>query len=254
MERTRIKLSQEEFAKAKILNNYVAVELLRVEKDAKTHAGIYMGYLEDTTWEDDSETHPADIASVIGRVVKLPPKLYYNPNDKSNSLPWDTDMELEIGDLVWFNFIESLNANEVDVDGKIIRIIPFQDLYVAKREDFNANWHKEYREDAYKTYETICLNGYVILEQVPLPKISELDVVSEQKVYDDRGIVRYSGKPNRAYVDPRYSDNIEIQEGSLAYFRPGYQPFLLERRAYFAVFQGDKLFYCAQRRRLIFTT
>ena len=251
MEKTRTKLRQEEFARAKIPSNHVAVELLRVEKDAKTHGGIYMGYLEDTTWEDENESHPADIASIVGRVVKLPPELYYNEDDPNNSMPWKTEMELEIGNMIFFNFIESLNATEIEVEGKIIRIIPYQDCYVTKRQPkpiFRLDMPMEYE---FKD-QIICLNGYVLLEQVSMTKLSELDVLSEQKIYEDRGIIRYFGTPNSAYLGDKYSDNIRIEAGQLAYFKPGYKPFLLERRGYFAHFEGEKLFWCTQRRRLVF--
>jgi hypothetical protein len=211
----------------------VAIELLRVEKDATTKGGVYMGFLETTTWEDERESHPADVASVVGRVVKVPQKLYYNEDDPHNSMPWETDMQLEIGMVIFFNFIESLNAHEIEIGTKVIRIIPYQDCYVAKDKE-----------------KVICLNGYVLLEQVPVPKQSKYDLV-DHGVYEDRGIVRYFGEPNRAYIEKKYSDDINIKEGDMAYLRPGYRPFALERQKYFSVFEGDKLFWCLQRRRII---
>jgi len=246
MERTRTKLSKEEFERAGIPRNYVALGLLRVEKDATTKGGIHMGFLEDSTWEDESETHPADIASVIGRVIKVPQKLYYNENDPHNSMLWDTDMELEIGDLCWFSLMESLNANEMAIDGKIVRIIPYADCFVAKR----SKWPTLNEDVWVRKHEVICLNGYVLLEQVPIPSVSELDQI-DHGVYEDRGVVRYLGTPNRDYVDYKSSDDIVIKEGDLAYIKLGYRPFPLERRSYMAHFEGDKLFWCLQRRRII---
>lgn len=238
MERHRIKLSQEEFDKGKIPSNHIAVELLRLEKDAVTKGGIYAGFLEDVTWEKDGESHPADIAAVIGRVVKLPDKLYYNEEDIHNSFPWDTDIDLEIGDLVWFNFIETLNTNEIQIGNKVLRFIPYQDVYAAKRKN---KWLVD---------QVIMLNGYVLLEPIPLPSLSKLDHLSHDKVYTDRGIVAYVGKPNRAYVNKNYSDNPDIEVGQTAYLMPGYTPFLLERQSSLAHFNGDKLYYCVQNRRI----
>ena len=257
MERHRIKLSQENLADAVVPSNNVLVELLRLEKDATTKGGIYMGYLEDTTWEDESESHPADIASVIGRVVKVPQKLYYNEDDPNNSMTWDTDMELEIGDLLWFNFLESLNTNEIQIDNRILRFIPYTDVYVAKRSRL-ASTSLEYdvksglplRVD-YFNEQVVMLNGFVLLELMPLPKLSELDHISQDKVYTDRGIVRYVGKPNRDYLNKRYYDNTELEVGEVAYLMPGYFPFMLERRDYFASFEDNKLFYCVQSRRIL---
>lgn len=244
MERIRTKLSQEEFERAKTPSNHVAVELLRVEKDATTKGGIYMGYLDDTTWEDDNETHSADIASVVGRVVKCPQELYYNENDPHNSMPWKTEMELVEDDIVWFNLIESLNANEIEIDNKIIRIIPYSDIYVAKREIWIDKWARK------KQIIIKCLNGYCLLEQVPISRVSGLDQI-DHGVYNDRGIVRYFGTPNSEYINKSASDDIVIKEGEMAYIKPGYTPFPLERRTYFALFNEDKLYYCVQRRRIV---
>jgi hypothetical protein len=114
MERYRIKLSQEEFEESKIPSNHVAIELLRVEKDATTKGGVYMGFLETTTWEDERESHPADVASVVGRVVKVPQKLYYNEDDPHNSMPWETDMQLEIGMVIFFSLLQRLSYSTPD--------------------------------------------------------------------------------------------------------------------------------------------
>ncbi len=238
MERHRIKLSQEEFDKGKIPSNHIAVELLRLEKDAVTKGGIYAGFLEDVTWEKDGESHPADIASIIGRVVKLPEKLYYNEEDIHNSFPWDTDIELEVGDMAWWNFIETLNTNEIQIGNKVLRFIPYQDCYCAKRQD------KLLGE------QVIMLNGYVLLEPIPLARLSELDHISQDKFYNDRGIVRYIGNANRAYVNKNYSDNPWIEVGQTAYLMPGYTPFFLERQKAFSIFNGDKLYFCVQNRRI----
>jgi hypothetical protein len=253
--RFRTKLSKEEFERAEIPSNHVAVELLRLEENATTHGGIYMGYNTDETWESDDETHPADIASVVGIVRKVPQKLYYTPDGQG--MPWDTDMELQVGDTVWFNIIESLNSVELAVDKSFIRIIPFQDVYCAKRStpipaqeiDLGNMWYsKKFRME----HSVIMLNGYCLLEQVRLPKLSELDVTSEDHVYEDRGIIRYLGTPNRTYTVSKYQDNTELKVGDMAFIRPGYKPFLLERRGYFAQFDSDhKLYWCVQRRNII---
>ena len=239
MEKHRIKLSQEEFDKGRIPSNHIAVELLRLEKDAVTKGGIYAGFLDDVTWEKDGESHPADVASICGRVVKLPDKLYYNEDDPFNSMPWDTEIQLELGDLVWFNFIESLNTNEIQIGERVLRFLPYQDIYACKRKN---KWLVD---------QVIMLNGYVLLEPIPLPRLSELDYISQDKVYTDRGIVAYVGNHNRAYVNKNYYDNTDIEVGQTAYLMPGYTPFLLERMGSLASFNEDKLYYCVQRRRII---
>lgn len=244
-QKSRVTLTQEEFDRAVIPYNHVAIELLRAEKDATTPSGIKVGFLEDTQWEDDDEgkanTHPADIASIIGNVVKVPDRLWFDAKAQ-DGMPWDTDMELKIGDLVWFSFLESANAVEIVINTpsginqhKLIRIIPYQDVFVAKRGK-----------------EVICLNGYCLLEQVQLPKLSKYDILSKG-VFEDRGVIKYLGKPNRRYQGDKYSDDVDVKVGDSVFFRPGYTPFLLERKKFMACFDGDKLYWCSQRRRFIFS-
>ncbi len=240
--RYRVKLSKEEFDNGKVPSNHVIVELLRVEEDAVTHGGIAMGMYEDDTWEDEEETHPADIASVVGIVRKVPEYLTFGERD--GDMPWETDMELREGDTVWFNMLESKNANEIVVDKKVLRALPYRDIYVSKR-------IARYSWDGIPEYEVIMLNGFVLLEQIPIPKMSELDYL-DHGVYVDRGKVRYFGKPNKRYTNPMYNDSLPIKEGDTVFIQAGYVPFPLERRAYFSIFEKNKLFYVIQRRRLIF--
>ena len=249
--RFRTKLSKEEFDRAEIPSNHVAVELLRLEENATTHGGIHMGHHINETWEDDNETHPADISSVVGFVRKAPLKLNYTP--EGTGMPWDTDMELKLGDQTFFNLIESLNSVELDVDGKYIRMIPYQDIYCAKRiMQYPMITTKQTYGGIDPYTKVIMLNGYCLLEQVRLPKLSDLDVTSEDHVYEDRGIIRYLGTPNRTYTVSKYQDNTELKVGDMAFIRPGYKPFLLERRGYFAQFDSDhKLYYCVQRINII---
>lgn len=249
-QRFKVKLSKKEFDDAIIPINYVAVELLQVEEDKKTKSGILVGFNPDDTWGTmegtDGDTHPADVAEVVGKVVKLPQKLYFN--EDGSGMPWDTDMELQRGDTAWFNFMESLNAIELNVDGMIVRIIPYSDIYVAKR------LGKIWRGVGGATGEEIivCLNGYCLLERIKYPKLSDLDVVSENHYYDDRGIVRFIGSANKKYTSRDQVDDINVEVGQTAYLKSGYKPFLLERNENLGVFDNGKMYYCVQRRRIMF--
>ena len=246
--RYRTKLTSEEFENSKVPSNHVVVELLRVEEDAVTHGGLAMGMYEDDTWEDEGETHPADIASVVGIVRKVPDKLTFGERD--GEMPWETEMELQEGDQVWFNFLESKNAVEFIlsdvIKSKVYRILPYQDVYCAQRGYWINKWEEK------RGTMTIMLNGYCLLEQVKIPPMNSLDVV-DHGVYNDRGIVRYLGKPNKKYINPAYRDNTDLKIGDMAFIQAGYTPFLLERRSYFSCFEGNKLFWCVQRRRITFS-
>jgi len=260
-QKSRIKLTQEEFDNSTIPFNHVAIELLRVEKDATTPSGIKYGFLEDTQWEDDEDgkanTHPADITQVVGTVVKVPDRLWFDVNAQDGML-WDTDMELLVGDIVWFNVIESANANEVHINtssgingGKIIRIIPYQDVYVAKRLMQYPMIRDKYIGGIDDYTKVVCLNGYCLLEQVEMPRLSKYDI-TPKGIFEDRGVVKYLGTPNRRYQGDKYSDDIDVKVGDAVFLRPGYRPFPLERVKYNSTFDGGKQYWCVQRRRIIF--
>ena len=246
--RHRTQMTREEFDNSKVPSNHVIVELLRVEEDAVTHGGVAMGMYEDDTWEDESETHPADIASVVGIVRKVPKHLTFGERD--GDMTWETEMELIEGDTCWFNIIESKNSVEIvisdEIKSKVMRIIPYQDVYCAKRDYWIDKWKDQ------RGTMPIMLNGYCLLEPVKIPPINKLDLI-DHGYYQDRGIVRYLGEPNKKYVNPTYHDNTDLKIGDLAFIQTGYTPFYLERRSYFACFEGVKQFFCVQRRRLIFS-
>ena len=246
--RHRTQMTREEFDNSEVPSNHVIVELLRVEEDAVTHGGVAMGMYEDDTWEDESETHPADIASVVGIVRKVPAYLTFGERD--GDITWETEMELQEGDQVWFNLIESKNAVEItisdEIKSKIYRAIPYSDCYAAKRDYWIDKWKDQ------RGTMIIMLNGFCLLEPIKIPPMSKLDLI-DHGYYQDRGIVRYLGIPNKCYVNPTYHDNTELEIGDLAFIQTGYKPFLLERKAYFALWEGSKIFFCVQRRRIIFS-
>jgi hypothetical protein len=213
----------------------VIVEMLHSSEGIKTKGGVVVGFNTDVVYAEGDNSWAADLQEVYGRVWKAPQRLYFNPKDK-DSMDWDTDCEIEKGDIVWFGIIESNNALEIECEGTIYKILPYSDLYVARKGGFDG--------------EAVCLNGYVLIEPAKGNKISDLDFISEDKIDKVKGIVRYFGSCNRRYRNKHYADIRDLRIGDLVLIDPRARPFPLERKSYLARFDGDNLYLVIQRRRI----
>lgn len=108
-------------------------------------------------------------------------------------MPWETNIELEIGDVVWHTFMEVDTMIDILVDDEpdeLYKLIRYDDIYLAKRGD-----------------ELIPLNGYCLCEEIKKEQSSNIEVIS---VVDDmtanphgvdmtRGKIAYIGRPNKKY-------------------------------------------------------
>lgn len=255
-ERFITQITKKELDKGVVDVNHVLLELTHSSEGAKTQSGIIIGFLTDDQFAGEDghvDGHAADLAEVYGKVYKLPQRLYFNPEDESG-MPWECDMDLQIGDLVWFNVIESKNAVALECEGKFYLFIPYQDCYVARRHHpavpLNTDFAYIYEGGIDPWDEVIGINGYVLLEPVHKKTLSPLDVISKDQIDPTKGIVRYFGKPNKRYLRPEYTDIVDLKEGDLVQFDRKCRPFLLERKNYVARFEGDKLFWIVLRRNI----
>lgn len=264
-----IKISKLELDKGFIPYNYIMVEAEKTAEGKKSKHGIVVGFDEDATFYSEEENaniaHEADIAQVCAPVYKVPRKLYFNKENHIGSMSWDCDMDIKKGDIVWYPPIESRNATAIECDNKYFKLIPYQDIFCAKRlhkietEYFVSNNEPSYNNYKYyypqgrtvkEEYEVICLNGYVLLEQVFHKNKSALAISEVGDVDKTRGIVRYVGKPNREYLHPAYVDFPNLEVGDEVLLAPGSPLFLLERTKALSEFDGDKLFWVVQARRI----
>lgn len=229
--------------------------MIHSSEGIKSKGGIVVGFNLDDEYEDESTSHKADLIEVYARVVKLPERLYFDKYDP-RSMPWECDMDLEVGDLVWFNTIESYNAVEIECEGKFYKIIPYQDIYCAKRElDDLTNFFKQvdFNPHAGRKIElsdcVIMLNGYCLLKPIYIHTEHEL-AVDDTKEDKTRGIVAFIGKPNKQYQNDSYMDFRDLRIGDLVLYNPNTPIFKLERTAYLAQFDDDNLYNVVQRRRI----
>lgn len=231
MQNHRTKLTRKQFDAYKVAHpsNLVIVEM-PPEKDLLTESGVKLNFNPDTLYAEGNDSHVADVCPVSGIVVKVVDKLYFSRRDVDRTMMWETDMELKVGDEVWFHPLIAKNCDEVEVDGTVYKIIPFEDCFIARRGD-----------------EVICLNGNVLLEPVMLPKISELDVL-DKDIDKTRGIVAFNGSDVKRYMSVGQADMPNLQKGDLVAIQKDAYIYFLERFRYNSHFDGGKQYICIQKR------
>jgi hypothetical protein len=260
MENPKKEISRSELDNGEVLSNHVLCRAYYSNEGAKTKAGIVVGFNNENTYasEDgkDTSSHVADLAETSLIVYKTPKSLYFNPEDPK-SMDWETTQELQEGDIIFTNPIDALNSLTLVCEGEEYKLINYQDIYVSKRLiGVTRNYYKldpitysdKYVED--RREDIFTLNGYILCTQVAKPKLSDLDVISEDKIYQDRGVVRYIGKPNARYRFPELIDFKDLKIGDLVLFDRKSVPFLLERTTWNSKFD-DKLYWCIQRKNIV---
>ena len=247
-------LTRQQLDNGVIPSNTVLVEMTYTTEGIKSKGGIIIGFNTDWEFEDETDSHAGNLAEIYAKVYRCPPKLYYERGD-SLSMPWDCNMELQVGDTVFFNAIESRNSVEIVCEGKTYKLLPYQDLYCAKRQVVPT--HKEIFNDLVifgelppPEYEVIMLNGYVLLERVYLENVSPLAVSKDAGLDKTRGIIRYVGSSPKEYQRKEYSDIKDLEVGDMVLFAPNSPLFLLERTTALSTFDGDNLYWCVHRRRI----
>jgi hypothetical protein len=142
----------ESLENVKIPQNHVIVKLPDTYKMMLNNEVSIRGISIKTHFE------PATHAPRYGTVAVVPEKLVFGVG----GMGWKTDMEVQAGDTVWFNYLICLMAlgkllnphytnpekNYIIVGEDIYVILPYEGLIVAKRGG-----------------DVICLNSYVIGEQ-----------------------------------------------------------------------------------------
>jgi hypothetical protein len=253
-------ISRKELEDGIIPQNMVLCRAYYSNEGAATKSGIIYGVNKELVYSDsdnvdDDSMHAADLAEVSLEVYKLPETLYFNIDDPDKSMPWETRMELREKDLVWTNTIEALNAVTLVCEGELYKLIPYSDIYVAKREWViygddrgDDNSHHFYRTPG---IDVVMINGYVLCEQIHKESLSELDVTSADKIEPGKGKIAYTGTPNKQYLNPQYIDFIDLRVGDEVLFSHRTPPWLLERQKYSSKFSQDKLYWVIQRRNIV---
>lgn len=167
----------------------------------------------------DTAYEPEKHATVLGEVIGMPKKLFYNgiPNQ---GMPWKTNMELKIGDRAICYYLAVLNALRPESMKAFIEgvdrfvFVQYQNIFAIIREGV-----------------IIPINGYCLVEPCENPYIKELEErmlklnlvlpklnrpSNTDVVY---GKIRYFGRPNEEYPDGSSDEAIGINYGDTVIMR-----------------------------------
>jgi hypothetical protein len=162
----------------------------------------------------DNTFEPEKNATVTGEVWGLPSHLYYS-GEANKGMPWETPMELKMGDTVIMFYLAVLNALKPETRQYVLEgkdryvFISYENIYAIVRDE-----------------KIMPINGYCLIEPCKNPEIEAqrermtklgLTPITLKKdsitsvVY---GIVRHIGVPNRRYVDEGHTDEgVDIAVG-----------------------------------------
>ena len=237
--------SIKEVGKLLSCRNQILVKRKYNNEEQRTEAGIWI--ITDTSFR------PALHADRIGEVVKVPDGLWYHSLGYKNysyggeSMPWDCEQELRPGDTVVHTFMDRddiVNIEVEDEPGELYRMMPYDDIYVARRGD-----------------EVIPLNGYCLCEEVMKESMSEvLDIIQydkndnlEDPIDKQVGKVAYVGKANRAYRTGKSGERdldggADVEVGDVIIKRRGDIHIRLEEDLHNRFFDSPVMYFIIQRK------
>jgi len=191
-ERTTIEIDSLDNFKLLRINNRILVKPLYDTKNYKSKSGLYM--------TGDIEFEKADNSNRVGKVISLPDSVYFNPKSP-NTMDWKTTLQLQVGDIVWYDITEAWNSPVVICGGEEYYMVRYASCIVAKRGE-----------------EVICLNAFCLLD--PIYDSPDSTILSPKKTLNEwEAIVAYVGEPNERYLNPGYQDAIGVKKGDRVRFR-----------------------------------
>lgn len=220
-----------------LMQNHVLIEVtLPYEKEV---SGIKLLADEDFTSENESgeQINMSDRAPRSGTVIAICDQLYFNKpmyadGITSGTMEWDTDIEVQVGDYVFFSYLKGINADHFFYDDKLYYMIRYDHLYAIKTGS-----------------ELKPINGWIVFEEVKDDIESSIIVTDFVENYKDYiGTAVYIGKPNRDYIYDA-DDTINVEVGDVCGFTGimgGNKMFLEGRDPYMREF--DTRYFLFQRR------
>jgi len=138
------------------------------------------------------------------------------------SMEWDTDLEVKVGDIVYFRLVNLLESqtdakyydSTVIINGQVAILMPYDDLIAKVNNDLLEP-----------------LNGYILVEPIiHNNNIGYFEVPSKRSVTE--GIVKFIGKPNKHYLFyPELCDLLDVKVGDKVAY-PKTAPVRIETEAY----------------------
>jgi len=200
--------------------NKVLIQIAERNIEKKTNSGIIM--ISPT----DADYNPAVHSDRYGIVYAVPPSLRFDKSPQGMS--WHTEMELEVGDEVWFDFMNSENCVVLDCDdGDDYKMIDYENVYVARSDG-----------------ELLPINGYCLFSDHHITTTSKFDPRNGQ--VDPRyGYVEHLAAFNKEYQTPSFKDNIVLDVGDKVMFGSRAHHYYIEEERYKSL---DKMYRPVQRR------
>jgi co-chaperonin GroES (HSP10) len=221
-EQHRYKFTKEQVDSVDLVHNSNKV-LIKIEErniEKKTDSGIIM------VAQTDTDYNPAVHSDRYGVVYAVPPSLRF---DKSPlGMMWKTEVELRVGDEVWFDYINSENCVVLECDdGNDYKMIDYENIYVAKVDG-----------------QLLPINGYCLFTDYLFKAESRFDP-KDGEVDKRYGYVEHLAHPIEEYQTQTFKDGIVLEEGQKVMFGHRAQHYYIEEQRYMGL---DKMFRPVQRR------
>ena len=189
---------------------------------------------------------PQDHVPVWGEVVGLPSKLYFNKKDIPNSMEWETDMELHVGDTVYMEYLAVLRAlstefNPADAypqpqwfkqDGVYYIIIRYQDIYFRVVDN-----------------EIFPINGYCVAKPINVRQKEYKGIILPEPEKKSRkwAEITYVGKSCKDFVDKKDRDSGDVKAGDVVLFNR-WSNQKVENKLHQTLFKDDGDYFVIQRK------
>lgn len=248
--------------KVKAADIVIPHNFVLVQPDAEFETFQHKGKTSFATGRVDLE-HVASHYSIRGKVYAVPERLlfnlasmrknmivpptglsgeeiafYFRSNlaeihyQKRSSVLFDTDMDLNVGDIVFFNYQEHYNCY---MEGRWVET-EIGDMMLMCYDNLICS-HADI-----KKAEPLMLNGHILVEPISIESVFGTNVYKKAGIYISNrkqdievvkrkinlGYVRYFGKPCKAYIDmPDNKDGDHMfQEGDIIAYNPKVTPSL----------------------------
>lgn len=160
--------------KFRMLSNYLLCRVIPYPKTTKS--GIIISIMTENQYM-------AQNADRVFEVVKLPERLRFVGVQKSAVRPvsWVTDMDLKVGDKIWVTAFETVNCQQIIIDGQNYSMIHYEEVRAAKRGE-----------------EIITVNGWILCHEIEHEE--RVLEYSKKKISEKELRVLCPAKANKSYV------------------------------------------------------
>lgn len=163
------------------VNNYCLLQRLTDNFNDTTEAGVYKA-----SEQLNLNQYLASYANRVYKVIAKPDRLVlYNNKNKTSGVGawWDTDIQIEIGDIVWTSYPSVLDVDVIRTPQEEYYLIKYQELRMAKRKE-----------------SYMMLNGWNLYKRVEKKTDSIIVDPNVRKHIDHQvGEIVRVGNPNRLY-------------------------------------------------------